>query len=255
MFAAILAVSWGAISQHSPKQWKPIEKKQIQDESINQKANQHQLSPKQLNKAYDADCRNCEPEKNWWEKLWTDPVATFTGLLAFITAGLIYVGVRQELHLRDTARKELRAYLCIRNAEMHMLPTGVLRAFVEIFNAGKTPAHKVHPAMIGEMRAPSGNKFFGEVAPMPHRQPIAPGSQWSIGYEFNDASADDVRAVRADQKLVYMWGCIKYEDIFQKPRELRFRLRNVVKQIRPTEQGIVIESWHFYPEDEGNEST
>ena len=37
----------------------------------------------------------------------------FTGLLVFVTGGLIYVGVRQELHLRDTARRELRAYVAL----------------------------------------------------------------------------------------------------------------------------------------------
>ena len=248
VFAMIVAMILIArlTTSFNPQTPQPSEDKSSQSSSIHQTKTGDFILQRYANYCNDA----AEKTRNHWlhytacEKSAEVVIALFTFALAIATIGLIFVGVRQEMHFHNTAKKELRAYLCIRNAEKtYNLPTGVLRAFVEILNTGKTPAHKVHPALFAEMRAPNSNKPFDEVIPMPHRQPIAPGSQWSIGYEFNDASPDDVSAVIANRKLVYMWGCIKYEDIFRQSRELRFRLRNVVKQIRPTEQGIKIERW------------
>src|SRR5262245_25350445 len=52
---------------------------------------------------------NREPEKGWWEKLWTDPNATFAMFVAFFTLGLLWLGCAQ---FRDS-RLLQRAYLSV----------------------------------------------------------------------------------------------------------------------------------------------
>jgi hypothetical protein len=178
-----------------------------------------------------------------------------TAILAGITAGLIYVGVRQELHLRDTARKELRAYLTIADGSLYFLPNDVLRAEIKMVNSGKTPAHEVTPAIYGECRDPINNEIFETVSPMRHKQPIAPGSHWTVGYEFGIFSEEQKRELLERKKLVFVWGRITFKDIFGKEQEINFRFRNVVTEIVPTKEGFAVARWFFYPEERGNNAT
>lgn len=55
---------------------------------------------------------NKDPE-DWLNKLWSDPVATFTGLLFIATAALIITGGVQWWETRGTAKRQLRAYVML----------------------------------------------------------------------------------------------------------------------------------------------
>jgi hypothetical protein len=52
-------------------------------------------------------------EPTWLERLETDPVATFTGLLFLVTAGLIYIGIRQD----QTTRSIQRAFVFVKKPQ------------------------------------------------------------------------------------------------------------------------------------------
>lgn len=45
-----------------------------------------------VEKATNSDSATQKPEKNWWEKVWTDPNAGFAGAVAFFTLALVIVG-------------------------------------------------------------------------------------------------------------------------------------------------------------------
>lgn len=172
-----------------------------------------------------------------------------TALIALFTGGLF-------LEEKDRSRKELRAYLGLGGGKVFKLPNNILRGVVEIKNFGETPAHNVMVAIAGELRAPGDQRPFNDPDFIPHRQPIAPTMSWTFGHEFLEMTDQDLNDVLANKKLVYIWGHVKYQDIYNESRIFRFRLRNVVKILVTTEDGTTaIKEWKFYPEDEGNEAS
>src|SRR5262245_17997882 len=86
----------------------------------------------------------------------------------------------------------------------------------------------VTPAITGALRDPGDKCPFIDPDFMQHNQPIAPTMHWTFGHEFPAMSAEKLQEVTSDQKLVYIWGHVKYEDIYGKSHTLRFRFRNVV---------------------------
>lgn len=92
-------------------------------------------------------CGYSEDDKGWWQKFWTDPTATFTGLLFISTALLWLVTERTLWHAsKDSARQareaedQLRPYVYVSDAWFHTrLETGT-RVVCFIRNGGKTPA-------------------------------------------------------------------------------------------------------------------
>lgn len=203
------------------------------------------------------DCVACQGEKEPPEtyvlggksiKASDTAIILLTFFIALFTGGLF-------LEEKDRSRKELRAYLGRGGGEVFKLPNNILRGVVEIKNFGETPAHNVMVAIAGELRAPGDKRAFNDPNFIPHKQPIAPTMSWTFGHEFLGMTDQDLKDVLADKKLVYIWGHVKYQDIYNKTQTLKFRLRNVVKVIVTTETGIAIEKWKFYPEDEGNEAS
>lgn len=202
-----------------------------------------------------AECAEYKQDKDWWHEFRTDPIAAFTGLL-FIATALLWWSTRSLVKdAKDTSKRELRAYIGRGGGEVFVLPNHILRGVVEIRNFGETPAHNVMVSIAGELRAPEDKRPFNDPDFIPHKQPIAPTMSWTFGYEFLGMTDQDLKDVLADKKLVYIWGQVKYQDIYNETHTLRFRLRNVVKLFVTTEEGTSIKKWKFYPEDEGNEAT
>lgn len=179
-------------------------------------------------------------------------IAVFTVILAWATAGLWKMADRQAEDMKeslriadesakaakrtvetmgDTAKKELRAYMGIGGGEVYRLPDGVLRGTVVIKNFGETPAHNVQPAITGDFRKPEDTRPFPDPDFIPHKQPIAPTMHWEIGHEFRDKTLEEVNDVYARKLLVYVWGHVKYDDIYGEPHTIRFRFRNVVASL------------------------
>jgi hypothetical protein len=153
--------------------------------------------------------------------------------------------------METTAQRQLRAYLAIADGSVYFIRDDVLRAHIRIVNSGQTPAHDVNPAIYSEIRVPKDDKVFPPVTPMPHKQPIAPNSEWTVGYEIG-LSPEESQAVYEQRKLVYVWGRVTYRDIFGRSQEVNFRLRNVVRET--TAEGRLVR-WYYYPEEEGNSAT
>jgi hypothetical protein len=78
---------------------------------------------------------------------------------------------------------------------------------------------------------------------------------WEFGHEFRDRTQEEVTDVYARGLLVYIWGHVKYDDIYGERHTLRFRFRNVVTSLVTVDGRTGIERWYYYPEEEGNEAT
>ena len=229
LFAVILAICWGAISQHSPQQWQ-TDKKQAEDQkSIGHNSQKQVAIGEQANNPCNSKCRICEPEKNWWEKTLTDPVASFTGVLALFTLGLIVVGVRQEFHLRDTARKELRAYIGVIQGSMVWTERNNLGRHIDIHlrleNTGKTMAKKAVLWVNGGVR-----KSKDSAGPFPESKEteevvFMPGAYWNKHLNVSITS-EELDKLMWGGWVVFAWGRITYEDIYGKPHQTDFRFFN-----------------------------
>jgi hypothetical protein len=138
----------------------------------------------------------------------------FTGLLCLVTGGLIYVGVRQEFHLRDTARKELRAYVAL-NTISHDRAAGPLR--IRIQNYGKTPAHHVSvvqfvfaEAQVSSYKHPATNSDDTLANQMLH-----PGQSFNHDVSAG-ASNPTIEASLGNGRVIYVYGRIDYMDIYKR---------------------------------------
>jgi len=200
-----------------------------------------------------------EKKSSPWEMVTgisTASLAIITFTLAFFTYSLWKATGKLVSDAEKTSKRELRAYIGMGGGgEVFLLPNKILRGVVEIKNFGETPAHNVMVALAGELRAPGDKRPFNDPVFIPHKQPIAPTMSWTFGHEFQGMTDQDLKDVLADRKLVYIWGHVKYQDIYKETQTLRFRLRNVVKILVTTKTGTTIEKWKFYPEDEGNDAS
>lgn len=202
-----------------------------------------------------AKCGEYKPDKDWWHEFRTDPVATFTGLLFFATAALWWSTRRLVKGADMTAKKELRAYLGV-SGEVSFITPNHIRASVELLNTGKTPAHNVTYFIDGAIRIPTENKIFEEGIQDPRKAPLVPGATRTLGYEFPNVSDVDMESLRKDEKVIFIWGSVKYVDIFGETQLLSFRYRNTAKRLARDPNGnLVISAWILYPEEDGNDTT
>lgn len=194
-------------------------------------------------------CGYAEDVRTWVQKLWTDPVATFTAALAALTFGLIAVGGTQAYHLRqtilamrDSERRQLRAYAGISSIAMecpelwhneyaptdHTIPGAFavngIRLNVE--NFGQTPAYEV--CAFGYWHTTQDNKrlpedFFarndediveqGLVRPVLAKAMVNRNQTESFRIPLFDISGLRA-AVRDATSRIYIYGRIYYRDIY-----------------------------------------
>jgi len=103
--AAMLLIAAAPIPPSNPADQRRPSVTEQQSESHNEvqhnKANTAQDSgsaashPLYVRAACEHGCGYAESDKGWWQKLWTDPIATFSAVLALLTFGLIGVGIVQ----------------------------------------------------------------------------------------------------------------------------------------------------------------
>jgi hypothetical protein len=173
--------------------------------------------------------------KTFWEKTTSDPIATFTLVLAFSTVGLwiatgaLYlVGERQRNLSEDTAKRELRAYIVgASSAQMRGFNSSRPICVLTFKNAGQTPAYNV---CVWTSNAVA-------IYPMESSPPppdISPGEGSSVGVvapggDFHNEIVSDVEVTAADRAAViagrcafYIYGKISYRDSFGIERTTTF---------------------------------
>jgi hypothetical protein len=164
-------------------------------------------------------------------------IGTFTIVLAISTIGLWLAtnklwsaGEEQLSHLRQTAERELRAYVMIENAHIDGLDVGHFpRAALTLKNTGTTPAYNLtHWCAMGFAPFPLEGAVpdSGEEIPLPPR-PLAPGSiinTWATVGQNPPMNLATLNAMRAGTHALYIVGQIQYDDGFGNRRETEFLL-------------------------------
>lgn len=256
-FVFVLALGLGFLSasKHSPNQRQTVKEQTEQQKAVGQDSQRPSSAGQQRDDTSNAKGCNCGPEKNWWEKLWTDPIATFTGALFLATAALIFTGLAQWWETRRNADRQLRAYLSVisggvkaKNKDGNVF----LVVKFEIKNAGQTPAYKVSTWFDAEVRdLPQFVPAFA-VAPPPETRGgqsiVGPGTSIELHGADLPVTADAYTMLSTgEMNALYVWGQVDYVDAFGKPRWTKFRMR----AIRRGEPG----TWTLGPEPEGNDAT
>jgi hypothetical protein len=158
----------------------------------------------------------------WW-------LAILTGVLAISTVGLWIATIFTLRHSRETAKRQLRAYLSV------LVGGGVYQERDKplrfegkpvIVNNGPTPAHKVGfkaraailPVPLPDnFEFPLPNDFTGAAA-------LGPGQHFVMSAIVDgfipDLEVDDVK--RANGRALYVWGIVTYEDIFGATQHTQF---------------------------------
>lgn len=152
---------------------------------------------------------------------WTDILlALFNGLLVLVTAGLIYVGVRQETHLRGTAKSELRAYVFMKEITMQEVDSpdiglmNNLRINIVWGNGGKTPTKNLlHNINWWHYEEGLPNNF--DYPDRTHARPatglIGPGA--TLHSTHVDIPLGLMDRVARRFTHVYVWGWVEYDDV------------------------------------------
>ncbi|MBI2289885.1 MAG: hypothetical protein HYU73_06035 [Betaproteobacteria bacterium] len=189
-------------------------------------------------------------------KLITDPINVITAIIAGFTIGLYRIG-------RDTARKELRAYLGIPDPGVQRI--GVVNHFqvqVTITNSGRTPARDVQKWMRCSLVRARESISFDRENFDPAKRSIAPDSKWNLRADFTDWTDEDLNETRHFRSAIYVWGEISYKDIYGASHTTEFRLRSHATRLEillerleggGVRQHQMINGFDLEPETEGND--
>lgn len=161
---------------------------------------------------------------------------------------------------KDTAERQLRAYVCIASGLVKFRHPGIPEAQVDFANYGQTPAYDVHswihmwieshPLRIVLPEPPRGFEMSTAVLP--------PGGQpHSLAIDKKPPVQEDARGLLCtSQGTIYIYGMIRYRDAFGKERTTRYRLICGGSQGGKSEtasDGTV--TARLQPDIEGNEAT
>jgi hypothetical protein len=182
-------------------------------------------------------------------------IAAFTVCLAFATV-FLYTATRNLVEGADeTAEKQLRAYVFIKDGGIAITPDGVGFVFGVIYkNFGKTPAYQystwtgggIYP--VDDLPFPKEPKSLTERV---NRSIVGPSAETPVVADSVALSPPDLQAIRNRTKAIFIWGGVDYVDAFDKPRHFIFKMRMTgpESQIQPATRG-----WALTPHPLGYEA-
>lgn len=169
----------------------------------------------------------------------TIAMALFTGALVAATAALWWGGQRH-------SERELRAYVCVVGAVIERFEIGdTVRVTMDIKNAGKTPAFAVTLGATLDIAPIERREFptYPSKIPIRSNSSLGPGNEIRIERERASPLDPDRHNDVARGKLgVFLFGQVRYFDVFNKERFVNFRFVALGEQL------------DFLPTEEGNES-
>lgn len=174
-------------------------------------------------------CRVSSWAWNYLTRIGEDPIALFTGLLFFSTAGLWWAAVRTLRHADRGLRTVERAFVYVRaysNAALISASTQQVigwRIVVEWYNSGKTPARRVHvhASWRAEMTPPDDFPDLWNSNLQIPRVTTYCGPQSVLNSEPLDIPLTEFVRAQAMGGFVYLWGWLDYNDVFERSERHR----------------------------------
>jgi|GEM_PF-6111591 len=127
--------------------------------------------------------------------------------------------------MEETAKRQLRAYMCFRQRRVFVDAKNSARAVIELENTGQTPAHALRgltttgfgpePKRVDPTTAP-GKKSVGV---------IGAGKSFTTSIPIPNWNANTVTAISDGKSMLFVVGEYQYRDIFDGPeRTIRFQI-------------------------------
>jgi len=161
---------------------------------------------------------------------WTDPLSVFTGLLVAVTAGLIGIGWIQWRETRNTAKRQLRAYLAVypgfllEQDERNKL---IFEARPIVKNTGQTPAYEISfQGITRVLPIPLPPNFNFSLVPHPNPSVATLGSQQDNtmfpATEKLYTTNELIDILLLNKVALYTYGTVTYEDTFGETRHTEY---------------------------------
>jgi hypothetical protein len=153
--------------------------------------------------------------------------AVFTGFAAYYTS-------KQWATALDTERRQLRAHVLFGEAFVTVAGTK-LKAAVAVKNSGQTPAYSLTDWWAMKISPNIDNPYGKDGSrPLPLEETGAESVDIGSGRvqtlypaaKTIDITSDELEAVRAGRLFVYLWGIVKYRDVFQRCQLAAFFAKN-----------------------------
>jgi hypothetical protein len=160
----------------------------------------------------------------WWAAVgaFASAISTLLVLIA------LYLAFRSNWIARDTARRQLRAYVNVVSYVNDSLCADVpFKVMVNVKNKGQTPAAKVSGHVQMAFRViPLKNNSFELDEPKDGRSytSLASDEPMNVSNTFDRGfTHEEVFALRNGGAKLFVFGEVTYTDIFQKPQKTKFR--------------------------------
>ncbi len=184
-------------------------------------------------------------ETDFWQRAAENPIdvftfwlTVFTGILAVGTLGLWLATISVLLHARRSSEQQLRAYIGIEKASLRApLKAGeAAHAMIDFVNRGLTPAKGVQAVIFIEvMHFPAKDDQFP--VDFTRAESASDVSKDGVGHLSIDTSAPIAPDVFDDivkgKLATYVWGEVRYRDVFNRHWRSEFRFRNHPKSHKP----------------------
>ena len=169
----------------------------------------------------------------------------FTAILGIATVWLAIYTTHLALGAKDTATRQLRAYICDVSG-MAVLESGMIKVVIDLKNSGQTPAYDVEvycdPPVITQQNA---RPFDQACKFAPVKTIIGAGSEFQLTRFVTQITADDLYSIKNGICALFVWGRVNYTDAFKKRRHFVFRCIAT----GPTRDG-----WKLIPHQDGYEA-
>lgn len=234
---AVLAIA-GAVGTMSKSQEGPKKQEQTEQAPSEQQNDPRQLANERKDKQTETWAEYQETIKQYWNrflefsKKWHEAIvaistafiAAFTLLLVGATALLWSSGERH-------AERQLRAYVSIFGGSItltHFNDMG--QAFyidLKLRNSGQTPGYNYATWIEAKIEEPASSPFPTTIDPMEGRASsiIGPQTDSTLSRAI-PVSAEELQAIRAGTKQIFIWGRADFKDAFDRPRYFTFRSKN-----------------------------
>jgi hypothetical protein len=189
LWLVVLVVAPSAIFQHDPQQ--------------------HSTTEQLDHKGAKGSAEERIVDYTWW-------LAWLTGILAASTVGLWGVTYFTLRHGRESAQRQLRAYMSVRRATL-MDAAGTQEGRVILENNGETPARYVRGWIsVGPQNYPTAESVFARRQhPIVSQATVGKGRRAILQAKLANPLTDfEKSAIAHGHAAIYMFGEVTYEDVF-----------------------------------------
>jgi hypothetical protein len=146
------------------------------------------------------------------------------GLALLAQALLLRATIRQA---DKTARRQLKAYVFVAHHTLDPIFEGKeVNARILLRNFGQTPAYRLTVAARGALGGQRFNEAQADIGAAMPIGTLGPGGEYHLTVSYPDGlSREQIAALTQGDKVLYVYGTVRYVDAFHEQRQMNFRVQ------------------------------